>query len=319
VIHYMPTPETDREIKRDDMYLLDSGGLYRDGTTDITRTLHFGVPTPHQKNCYTRVLKGQIALATAIFPNRMVGSRLDSFARQFLWEVGLDYNHGTGHGVGSFLNVHEGPFSIGGGYSSTDPGLRENFFTSNEPGYYEEGEFGIRLENVIRVKNASLDHNFQNIGFIGFEDMTLVPYQHKLIDFSLLTEEELDYLNKYQEAIRKQVGGYIRDKGMSEEAYEWMIRSTVPVPNDGSDPTTGTPTTTEGGTGTPTTEGGTGTSGTPTTIEGGTGTPTTTEGGTGTPKTTEGSTTPSSSNRMGLDIFLLALPVYAMLTKIRVL
>ncbi|CAL8095305.1 unnamed protein product [Orchesella dallaii] len=242
VIHYMPTPETDRRINQDDMYLLDSGALYKDGTTDITRTLHFGVPTTHQKESYTRVLKGQMGLARAIFPNRIVGSRLDTFARQFLWEVGLDYAHGTGHGIGSFLNVHEGPFSLGSGHSSQDPGFRENFFTSNEPGYYEDGEFGIRLENLVRVKNVSLEHNFQNRGFLGFEDLTFVPYEHKLINFTLLTSEELQYLNDYQEKARSLVGGYIKANNMSDAAYEWLLKSTVPVNQNGPiDPTTTTP------------------------------------------------------------------------------
>ncbi|ODN05305.1 Xaa-Pro aminopeptidase 1 [Orchesella cincta] len=237
VIHYMPTPETDRRINPNDMYLLDSGALYKDGTTDITRTVHFGVPTEHQKDCYTRVLKGQIALTRAIFPNRMVGSRLDSFARQFLWEAGLDYAHGTGHGVGSFLNVHEGPFSLGSGHSSLDPGFRENFFTSNEPGYYEDGEFGIRLENLIRVKNVSLDHNFQNRGFLGFEDLTFVPYEHKLINFSLITTDEasfifLSFIHRYNKRL-----------GWNDAAYDWLFKATVPLNQNGpiQDPTSTTP------------------------------------------------------------------------------
>ncbi|XP_021950156.1 xaa-Pro aminopeptidase ApepP isoform X2 [Folsomia candida] len=232
IIHYMPTEASSRPLSRDELYLLDSGGLYFDGTTDITRSMHFGNPTPFQREAYTRVLKGQIALATAKFPDKTLGNRLDSFAREALWEVGLEYNHGTGHGIGAFLNIHEGPQGIGSGNRVEDPGLQENMITSNEPGYYDEVlEFGIRLENVIRVAKVELAHDFQNSGWLGFEDMTFVPYSHKLINFALLTEDEIQYLNEYQAKTRDIVGAYLLDpqNNFPRAAYDWMLKETNPI------------------------------------------------------------------------------------------
>jgi len=244
IIHYMPTEATSQPLKKDELYLCDSGGLYYDGTTDITRTLAFSEPTPFQKEAYTRVLKGHIALAVAKFPYKTVGQRLDSFAREFLWEVGLEYNHGTGHGIGSFLNVHEGPQRIGSGYSQDDPGLQENMFTSNEPGYYDgEAGFGIRLENIIRVKSVDLENNFGGLGFLGFEDMTLLPYDHKLIDMAILTQQEIAYLNNYHQETREKVGQYLMDNNFPRSAYNWMYRDTRPIGADPEDPPTDSPTT----------------------------------------------------------------------------
>lgn len=132
IIHYMPTHETDRLITRDEIYLIDSGGQYLDGTTDVTRTIHLGTPTDFQKECYTRVLKGQLAVGASIFPKKAPGSFFDAIARKPLWDVGLDYRHGTGHGIGSFLNVHEFPPRLSStGVDSFTPGALENMFTSN--------------------------------------------------------------------------------------------------------------------------------------------------------------------------------------------
>lgn len=139
------------------MYLCDSGAQFRDGTTDVTRTLHFGQPTSHERECFTRVLKGHIDLAKAHFPVGIKGNRLDSFARRHLWEVGLDYLHGTGHGVGSYLNVHEGPCGISFRPNPNDPGLKEGMILSNEPGYYEDGKFGIRIESLVLIKKVDLE------------------------------------------------------------------------------------------------------------------------------------------------------------------
>jgi Xaa-Pro aminopeptidase len=136
------------------MYLCDSGAQYRDGTTDVTRTVHFGTPSNFEKECFTRVVKGHIALATSIFPQLLKGQMLDTCARKALWDVGLDYLHGTGHGVGMFLNVHEGPMGIGSRPQPDDQGLVEGMILSNEPGFYEEDKFGIRIESLVLVKKA---------------------------------------------------------------------------------------------------------------------------------------------------------------------
>lgn len=197
IIHYNPGGEsgakdTSRQLCINDVFLVDSGGQYLDGTTDITRTVHFGTPTLFQKECYTRVLKGQIQLVNSIFPNKLVGNYLDSFARQALWQVGLDYLHGTGHGVGMYLNVHEGPSGISWRPYPDDPGMQENMFMSNEPGYYHEGEFGIRLENVIRVVKAETSYNFGDRGYLTFEDVTMCPIQQNLIDPNLLSPVEVN-------------------------------------------------------------------------------------------------------------------------------
>ncbi|MBL8675966.1 MAG: M24 family metallopeptidase, partial [Alphaproteobacteria bacterium] len=183
IIHYKATPGTDSPLSRTNLYLLDSGGQYLAGTTDITRTLCLGSPTPEQKEMYTRVLKGHIALAEAIFPEGTTGAQLDVLARQYLWEVGLDYDHGTGHGVGSYLSVHEGPQGISkrGANVPLEPGM----ILSNEPGYYKEGEYGIRIESLIYVIKL-----IKPKGFLGFEALTLVPLEQKLMDETLLTEKE---------------------------------------------------------------------------------------------------------------------------------
>lgn len=156
VIHYESSEHTNRPITTEEMFLLDTGAQFRDGTTDITRTIHLGSPSSHEKECFTRVVKGHISLALAKFPKLIKGEFLDSFARRALWEVGLDYNHGTGHGVGMFLNVHEGPMGISNRVSADDPGLQENMVLSNEPGYYEAGKFGIRIESLVVTKEVNL-------------------------------------------------------------------------------------------------------------------------------------------------------------------
>lgn len=149
--------------------MLDTGAQFRDGTTDITRTIHLGTPTAHERECFTRVMKGHISLAMSNFPRLTKGQFLDSFARRALWEVGLDYNHGTGHGVGMYLNVHEGPMGIAQRMNMDDPGLSENMVLSNEPGYYEPGKFGIRIESLVVTKKVDL-----KVSLVGKNDESFI-------------------------------------------------------------------------------------------------------------------------------------------------
>ncbi|XP_044267997.1 xaa-Pro aminopeptidase 1 [Tribolium madens] len=228
IIHYHPESETDVPITIDTLYLCDSGGQYKDGTTDVTRTFHFGTPTEYEKECFTRVLKGQIKLATSIFPSKIKGNYLDSFAREFLWEVGLDYAHGTGHGIGSYLNVHEGPMGISWRLIADDPGLESGMFLSNEPGYYEDGKFGIRLEDIVQIVPANPPHNFNDRGFLTFETITFCPKQTKLILVDLLTDKELAYLNAYHQQCRDMLGPILEKQGQVE-AKDWLWKETEPL------------------------------------------------------------------------------------------
>ncbi|XP_071505473.1 xaa-Pro aminopeptidase 1-like [Diadema antillarum] len=229
VIHYKPELETALTLNTQEIYLCDSGGQYRDGTTDVTRTLHFGTPTQHQKECFTRVLKGVIALASIIFPEGTRGALLDSFARQFLWEVGLDYMHGTGHGIGSFLNVHEAPhlisFRVGAG---SEAPLEAGIFMSDEPGYYEDGAFGIRIENIVQAVPVQTKHSFNGKKVVTFDTVTLVPIQVKMIDPSLLTEKEVSWLNTYHSKCREVVGAELERQGR-EKGLKWLLRETQPI------------------------------------------------------------------------------------------
>lgn len=228
IIHYKPEKSTDVPINMKTLYLCDSGGQYRDGTTDVTRTFHFGTPSDFEKECYTRVLKGQLKLARSIFPSKIKGNCLDSFARQFLWDVGLDYAHGTGHGIGSYLNVHEGPMGISWRNIPDDPGLEAGMFLSNEPGYYENGEFGIRIEDIVQIVPATPPHNFNSRGFLTFDTITLVPKQTKLINVSMLTNEEINQLNAYHLKCRDIVGPLLEKQGQAE-AKTWLWRETEPI------------------------------------------------------------------------------------------
>ncbi|GIY59673.1 xaa-Pro aminopeptidase 1 [Caerostris extrusa] len=229
VIHYKPTEETNRKISPDEIYLCDCGSQYSDGgTTDVTRTYHFGTPTAFQKVCYTLVLKGHISLSSAVFPKLIPGYRLDSFARRALWEHGMDYSHGTGHGVGAYLNVHEGPMGISYRTLPNDPGLQPGMILSIEPGFYKDGDFGVRLENLAVVKEAETPHDFQKTGFITFEPLTLVPYQTKLIDPSLLNEKEIEWLNNYHATCQDIIGKLLKDQGKAE-ALEWLLKETQPL------------------------------------------------------------------------------------------
>jgi|TARA_B110000196_G_scaffold62439_1_gene52088 Xaa-Pro aminopeptidase len=189
------------KLEMDSVYLVDSGGQYLDGTTDITRTVAIGSPSPFTKKAFTLVLKGHIALGAAQFPEGIGGQHLDTLARQFLWHEGLDFDHGTGHGVGSYLNVHEGPHRIGKG--SNNVPLKEGMVVSNEPGYYEEGQFGIRIENLVFVKQKG-EVNGKKL--LGFENLTFVPVDTRLLDHSILTRPEKDWLNVYHLEVLEKVG-----------------------------------------------------------------------------------------------------------------
>jgi len=207
IVHYRAVSDHDKNIatsaKECGLLLIDSGGQYLEGTTDITRTLLVGKAEPEWINAYTRVLKGHIQLAMAIFPEGTRGSQLDVLARQALWKVGKNYGHGTGHGVGSYLCVHEGPIRISprGGISNIDnPPLEPGHILSNEPGYYENGEFGIRLENLVLVRKH------QTIkGYLCFETLTLCPFESNLIDRVLLTQQEAEWLDSYHQRVYRQL------------------------------------------------------------------------------------------------------------------
>uniref|UniRef100_A0A0P4X235 Aminopeptidase P N-terminal domain-containing protein n=1 Tax=Scylla olivacea TaxID=85551 RepID=A0A0P4X235_SCYOL len=228
IVHYKPSMETDARITTKDVYLCDSGGQYKDGTTDVTRTLHFGTPSKFLQECFTRVLKGVISVATCIFPTKTKGNCLDSFARKALWDVGLDYGHGTGHGIGMYLNVHEGPMGVSWRSFPDDPGLQEGMFLSDEPGYYEDGKFGVRIENIVRIVKAETEHNFRERGFLTFKTVTMVPIQAKLIDPALLTKKEVEWLNAYHAECREKVGELLLQQG-HKEAYNWLLKETEPI------------------------------------------------------------------------------------------
>ncbi|KAK7498449.1 hypothetical protein BaRGS_00010403 [Batillaria attramentaria] len=228
VIHYKPSAETDSLVTTDQVYLIDSGAQFRHGTTDTTRTVHLGTPSIYEQECFTRVLKGHINLCTAIFPNGVKGHMLDTLARTALWDTGLDYCHGTGHGVGAFLNVHEGPCGISSRVSMTDIPLEEGMILSDEPGFYEDGSFGVRIENCVLVTKAETKYNFRNRGFLTFEPITYVPIQTKMIDPTLLTEKEISWLDNYHSMIRTMVGQELQDQG-KHDVYMWLLRNTEPL------------------------------------------------------------------------------------------
>ncbi|KAJ6814595.1 putative Xaa-Pro aminopeptidase P [Iris pallida] len=224
VIHYIPTSETCSELNADSIYLVDSGAQYEDGTTDITRTVHFGKPSVHEKACYTAVLKGHIALDSARFPNGTTGHSLDILARIPLWKDGLDYRHGTGHGVGSYLNVHEGPHLISFKPHARNVPLQLSMTVTDEPGYYEDGNFGIRLENVLIVKEAETKFNFGAKGYLSFEHITWAPYQKKLMNLSLMTRDEIEWVDSYHSKCREILTPYLNEKEM-----EWLKKATDPI------------------------------------------------------------------------------------------
>ncbi|XP_032411509.1 LOW QUALITY PROTEIN: xaa-Pro aminopeptidase 2 [Xiphophorus hellerii] len=224
--HYSPSEETGRRLTVDEMFLVDSGGQYLDGTTDITRTVHWGTPTDMQKEAFTRVLMGNIEISQTVFPSGTSGVRIEMLGRRALWEVGLNYGHGTGHGVGNYFGVHEWPV----GFQSNNIPFKAGMFTSIEPGYYKENDFGIRIEDIaVTVPvHTKFGHNF-----LTFDTVSLVPYDRKLIDTSLLSAKQLQWLNNYYEMIRRLVGPELDKQGLQEEK-DWMLRNTQPFTEAGS-------------------------------------------------------------------------------------
>jgi Xaa-Pro aminopeptidase len=220
IVHYRVTTPTNRKLKPGELYLVDSGAQYPEGTTDITRTVAIGRATREMQERFTLVLKGHIAVATARFPKGTRGVDLDPFARRALWGAGLDFDHGTGHGVGSYLSVHEGPQSISKrGMTVLDPGM----IVSNEPGYYKTGAYGIRIENLVLVtepqKVAGGDREV-----MGFETLTLVPIDRRLVLPEMLSAEELDWLNAYHARVREVIGPEL---GPIDRA--WLEAATAPI------------------------------------------------------------------------------------------
>lgn len=226
IIHYRPMPETCSRIDKEHVYLVDSGGQYRDGTTDITRTMHFGTPTAWQKECFTRVLRGHIALDSAVFPRGTTGHLLDAFARKPLWEIGRDYKHGTGHGVGSALCVHEGPHVLSFKPAAQATALDAGFLTSNEPGYYETGGFGIRIENILAVTVPEAERSGPDRPFFEFETLTFVPMQHNMMDEALMTDKERKWVDAYHVECREKIAPLLAD---DPAALAWLERATKPM------------------------------------------------------------------------------------------
>jgi Xaa-Pro aminopeptidase len=223
VVHYRASKESARAIGKESLLLCDSGGQYACGTTDVTRTVHFGTPTDHQKECYTRVLQGHIALDQMVFPVGTKGFVLDAFARSHLWANGLDYRHGTGHGVGAALNVHEGPQGISPRFGNMTP-LMPGMILSNEPGYYEDGAFGIRIETLLRVVEAQTKFNFGDTGYLSFDVLTLIPIQKKLMDTSIMSVKEIDWVNAYHEKVWKNISPRV-----SGDTLAWLEDACKPI------------------------------------------------------------------------------------------
>ena len=219
IVHYEATEETDVAIEGDGLLLVDSGGQYTYGTTDITRTIALGTPTEEQKHDFTLVLKGHIALGTAIFPEGTTGHQLDVLARQYLWHEGKAYYHGTGHGVGFFINCHEGPQNIRLNQNPT--ALEPGMITSNEPGLYLEGRYGIRLENL-NVTTKAMNTEFGQ--FLRFDTMTLFPFDTRLLQTDIMTDAEIEWLNAYHAEVRRRLTPLLT----AEEA-EWMRTKTEAV------------------------------------------------------------------------------------------
>ena len=220
IVHYRVTTATNQPLQRGELFLVDSGGQYLDGTTDVTRTVAIGEASAEQRDRFTRVLKGHIGIATARFPEGTSGAQLDAFARMALWKAGLDYDHGTGHGVGSYLSVHEGPQRISkmGGVP-----LKPGMIVSNEPGYYKTGAYGIRIENLLVVTPPAMIEGGER-PMLGFETLTLAPIDLNCVERSLLTDEEAGWLNAYHARVREAL-----TPGLDEATLAWLRDATREV------------------------------------------------------------------------------------------
>lgn len=219
IVHYRVTDETNRRINLGELLLVDSGGQYVDGTTDITRTVAIGTPTAEHRTCYTRVLQGMIAISRAQFPTGVAGQHLDALARFPLWSAGMDYDHGTGHGVGSYLSVHEGPQGISRRATTAfEPGM----IVSNEPGYYRAGSFGIRIENLIVARDAPQGPD--NRHMLNFETLTYVPLDRRLIAVDLLSRGEQDWIDKYHADTVAKIGSRLEG-----DTRDWLIKACAPL------------------------------------------------------------------------------------------
>jgi Xaa-Pro aminopeptidase len=221
IVHYRATERTDRTLASPMLYLVDSGGQYLDGTTDVTRTVALGTPTAEQQDRFTRVLKGHIALAMARFPVGTTGSQLDTLARHALWQAGLDYDHGTGHGVGSYLSVHEGPQRISKVGSTV--ALKPGMILSNEPGYYKTGEYGIRTESLVVVTPVATPPGGE-VALLGFDTLTLVPIDLSLVEPSILSTDEIAWLDGYHARVRQLIAPRVDDATQA-----WLETSTQPI------------------------------------------------------------------------------------------
>jgi len=220
IVHYRVTAKSNRVITRGELFLIDSGGQYEDGTTDVTRTVAVGEPTAEMRDRFTRVLKGHIAIARTVFPEGTTGAQLDSFARQFLWVQGLDFDHGTGHGVGSYLSVHEGPARISKlGTTALKPGM----ILSNEPGYYKAGAYGIRIENLVLVVRAAAVAGAEK-PLNAFETLTLAPIDRRLIVTEMLTLEEAAWLDAYHARVFETLAPLL-----DTETRAWLAAANRPL------------------------------------------------------------------------------------------
>jgi Xaa-Pro aminopeptidase len=219
IVHYRAMPESEKRLEPGSLYLLDSGAQYLDGTTDVTRTVAIGAPTEEMRDRFTRVLKGHIALAVARFPKGTTGTQLDAFARSALWQKGLDYDHGTGHGVGSYLGVHEGPQRIS--KAPNGQALLPGMIVSNEPGYYKTGAYGIRIENLVLVQPVE---DAAEREMLSFETLTLAPIDRNLTEPSLLDQEEIAWLNAYHTRVRETLTPLV-----DPETARWLANATQPI------------------------------------------------------------------------------------------
>ena len=217
IVHYRVSRKSNRRIMPGDLLLIDSGAQYQDGTTDVTRTIAIGQPTDEMRDRFTRVLRGHLAIARAVFPDGASGAQLDSFARQFLWQVGLDFEHGTGHGVGSYLSVHEGPARIS--KLGTAP-LKRGMILSNEPGYYKTDAYGIRIENLELVVAKEIADSTKPMN--GFEALTLAPIDRRLIDVAMLSADERAWLDAYHARVKAAVRG-----ALDEADQRWLDQATA--------------------------------------------------------------------------------------------